>query len=161
MNKVIDDIIRNCIGYNYIIFIFYSYNLVILLKGEDIILVHTNSSNYNTINNNSQSTSTGLSRFNYADFVLLSSTISYAISEETSLDDLEILITFLGMISTDLTLLLIKRRRSVYNQQINQQADIDDETQDVSDDDANISLSRNLNTKTIKRVKRKKRKKIP
>ena len=46
-------------------------------------------------------------------------------------------------------------------QQINQQADIDDETQDVSDDDANISLSRNLNTKTIKRVKRKKRKKIP
>lgn len=98
-----------------------------------------------------------MSRFNYADFVLLSSTISYAISEETSLDDLEILITFLGMISTDLTLLLIKRRRSVYNQQ----ADIDDETQDVSDDDANISLSRNLNTKTIKRVKRKKRKKIP
>ena len=98
-----------------------------------------------------------MSRFNYADFVFLSSTISYAISEETSLDDLEILITFLGMISTDLTLLLIKRRRSVYNQQ----ADIDDETQDVSDDDANISLSRNLNTKTIKRVKRKKRKKIP
>lgn len=157
MNKVIDDIIRNCISYKYIIFIFHSYNLVILLKGEDIILVHTNSSNYNTINNNSQSTSTGLSRFSYADFVLLSSTISYAISEETSLDDLEILITFLGMISTDLTLLLIKRRRSVYNQQ----ADIDDETQDVSDDDANISLSRNLNTKTIKRVKRKKRKKIP
>lgn len=102
-----------------------------------------------------------MSRFNYADFVLLSSTISYAISEETSLDDLEILITFLGMISTDLTLLLIKRRRSVYNQQIDQQADIDDETQDVSDDDVNISLSRNLNTKTIKRVKRKKRKKIP
>jgi len=65
------------------------------------------------------------------------------------------------MISTDLTLLLIKRRRSVYNQQIDQQADIDNETQDVSDDDANISLSRNLNTKTIKRVKRKKRKKIP
>lgn len=91
----------------------------------------------------------------------MSSTISYAISEETSLDDLEILITFLGMISTDLTLLLIKRRRSVYNQQIDQQADIDDETQDVSDDDVNISLSRNLNTKTIKRVKRKKRKKIP
>ena len=102
-----------------------------------------------------------MSRFSYADFVLLSSTISYAISEETSLDDLEILITFLGMISTDLTLLLIKRRRSVYNQQINQQADIDDETQDVSDDDVNISLSRNLNTKTIKIVKRKKRKKIP
>ena len=138
MNKVIDDIIRNCIGYKYIISIFYSYNLVILLTGEDIILVHTNNSNYNTINNNSQSTSTGLSRFSYADFVLLSSTMSYAISEETSLDDLEILITFLGMISTDLTLLLIKRRRSVYNQQINQQADIDDETQDVSDDDANI-----------------------
>lgn len=65
------------------------------------------------------------------------------------------------MISTDLTLLLIKRRRSVYNQQIDQQADIDNETQDVSDDDANISLSRNLNTKTIKRVKRKKRKKVP
>ncbi len=102
-----------------------------------------------------------MSRFSYADFVLLSSTISYAISEETSLDDLEILITFLGMISTDLTLLLIKRRRSVYNQQIDQQADIDNETQDVSDDDANISLSRNLNTKTIKRVKRKKKKKIP
>ena len=102
-----------------------------------------------------------MSRFSYADFVLLSSTISYAISEETSLDDLEILITFLGMISTDLTLLLIKRRRSVYNQQIDQQADIEDETQDVSDDDVNISLSRNLNTKTIKKIKRKKRKKIP
>ena len=65
------------------------------------------------------------------------------------------------MISTDLTLLLIKRRRSFYNEQIDQQTDIDAETQDVSDDDANISLSRNLNTKTIKRVKRKKRKKIP
>lgn len=102
-----------------------------------------------------------MSRFSYADFVLLSSTISYAISEETSLDDLEILITFLGMISTDLTLLLIKKRRSLYNQQIDQQADIDDETQDVSDDDVNISLSRNLNTKTIRKIKRKKRKKIP
>ena len=65
------------------------------------------------------------------------------------------------MISTDLTLLLIKKRRSLYNQQTDQQADIDDETQDISDDDASISLSRNLNTKTIKRVKRKKRKKIP
>ena len=65
------------------------------------------------------------------------------------------------MISTDLTLLLIKRRRSVYNQQIDQQADIDNETQDISDDDANISLSRNLNTKTIKKIKRKKRKKVP
>jgi len=65
------------------------------------------------------------------------------------------------MISTNLTLLLIKRRRSVYNQQIDQQADIDNETQDVSDDDANISLSRNLNTKTIRKIKRKKRRKIP
>ena len=60
--------------------------------------------------NTSQNINTGLNSFSYADFVLLSSTISYAIAEEVSVEDLEILVTFLGMISADLALLTYKKR---------------------------------------------------
>ena len=42
--------------------------------------------------NTSQNINTGLNSFSYADFVLLSSTISYAIAEEVSVEDLEILV---------------------------------------------------------------------
>ena len=66
--------------------------------------------------NTSQNINTGLNSFSYADFVLLSSTISYAIAEVVSVEDLEILVTFLGMISADLALLLIKKGRLAASQ---------------------------------------------
>ena len=55
--------------------------------------------------NISQNINTGLNSFSYADFVLLSSTISYAIAEEVSVEDLEILVTFLGHLTNSFPML--------------------------------------------------------
>lgn len=63
--------------------------------------------------NTSQNINTGLNSFSYADFVLLSSTISYAIAEEVSVEDLEILVTFLGMISADRSSSTTYKKRSI------------------------------------------------
>ena len=83
--------------------------------------------------NTSQNINTGLNSFSYADFVLLSSTISYAIAEEVSVEDLEILVTFLGMISADLALLLIKKGRLAASQAA-QSTSIDTTTEETSED---------------------------
>ncbi|HSQ89743.1 hypothetical protein [Romboutsia sp.] len=61
-------------------------------------------------NSNSQEKdSLGLERFSYADYVLLSSTISYAISEELNDTDVNLILIFLGMVSADLAMLIAQR----------------------------------------------------
>ena len=104
-------------------------------------------------NNTSQNVNTGLNRFSYADFVLLSSTISYAIAEEVSVEDLEILITFLGMISGDLALLLIKKGRLAKSQAA-QSASIDIGTDETSEE-VESTLSRKSRPIRKKKIKKK------
>lgn len=50
-----------------------------------------------------------LYQFSYADYVLLSSTIAYAIGEDLNDADLDILIAFFGMITSDLAILRTRR----------------------------------------------------
>ena len=51
----------------------------------------------------------GLDRFSYADYVLLSSLLAYSIGEELNDVDLDLLIVFFSMISSDLALVRTKR----------------------------------------------------
>ena len=95
--------------------------------------IASTSASTGTSNNASQNVNTGLNSFSYADFVLLSSTISYAIAEEVSVEDLEILVTFLGMISSDLALLLIKKGRLAASQAV-QSTSIDTTTEETSEE---------------------------
>ena len=108
-------------------------------------------------NNTSQNTNTD--RFSYADFVLLSSTIAYAIAEEINVEDLEILITFLGMISGDLALLLIKKGR-LLSSQAAQNSSIDT-TSDKTSEDVEAALIRKSTHRKKKKIKKKiKRRKV-
>ncbi len=109
-------------------------------------------------NNSSQNVSIGLNRFSYSDFILLSSTISYAIAEEVSVEDLEILVTFLGMISGDLALLLIKKGRLARNQAA-QSASIDTTTDETSEEVESTLVKKSMNRKK-KRIKKKIKKKL-
>ncbi len=86
----------------------------------------------------------------------MSSTLSYAVSEELTSEDLEVLITFLGMISSDLALLLIKKRR----QQSAQQVGVISESQDASDvENVDSSTTRSSKTRKVKKRKKVKKKK--
>ena len=110
-------------------------------------------------NNTSQNTNTGLNRFSYADFVLLSSTIAYAIAEEINVEDLEILITFLGMISLYVYLLLIKKGR-LLSSQAAQNSSIDT-TSDKTSEDVEAALIRKSTHRKKKKIKKKiKRRKV-
>lgn len=101
-----------------------------------------------------QNVNTGLNSFSYADFVLLSSTISYAIAEEVSVEDLEILVTFLGMISADLALLLIKKGRLAASQAA-QSTSIDTTTEETSEE-VESTLVRKSKHRKKKKIKKKK-----
>ena len=104
--------------------------------------------------NTSQNINTGLNSFSYADFVLLSSTISYAIAEEVSVEDLERLVTFLGMISADLALLLIKKGRLAASQAA-KSTSIDTTTEETSED-VESTLVRKSRHRKKKKIKKKK-----
>lgn len=104
--------------------------------------------------NTYQNINTGLNSFSYADFVLLSSTISYAIAEEVSVEDLEILVTFLGMISADLALLLIKKGRLAASQAA-QSTSIDTTTEETSEE-VESTLVRKSRHRKKKKIKKKK-----
>ena len=62
------------------------------------------------------------------------------------------------MISSDLALLLIKKGREARSQLAAQEADIGSESDEVSDEDVGSSLSRNLKTKKVKKIKKRIRK---
>ena len=100
-----------------------------------------------------QNVNTGLNKFSYADFVLLSSTISYAIAEEVTVEDLEILVTFLGMISADLALLLIKKGRLAASQAT--QSTVVDTTTDETSEEIESTLVRKPRPRKKKKIKKK------
>lgn len=76
--------------------------------------IDTNSNKYLDSNNVSDINSNNkldlqLYKFSYADFVILSSTLAFAISENLNDSDIDILITFIGMVEADLALLRTRR----------------------------------------------------
>ncbi|QJA08348.1 hypothetical protein HF520_05025 [Romboutsia sp. CE17] len=121
----------------------------------------------NNINSNSTTQqSLGLASIGYADYVILSATLSYAIAEELNDLDLDMLIVFAGMITSDLALL--RTRRGIINgiNQANQQntgeeATIGGEETIFAGEDIAAQLSAVRGSKKkrrkIKKVKRKKK----
>lgn len=103
----------------------------------------------------------GLSRYTYTDYVILSSTIAYAIGEELSDEDLALLIVFLSQVSADLALIRTKRAIELSQSSANQveESDILD-VLDVEDtlDDIPILVRNKTKRKNIKKTKVKKKK---
>ncbi len=98
--------------------------------------------------NSSSSNEIKLNKFSYADYVLLSSTIAYALSEELNEADLELLVAFLGMISSDIAILLIKR-----GLEKNNTSALDDTVEDTSIEI--IDTSQRSPKKRYKKIRRK------
>lgn len=119
--------------------------------------------------NNSSNTASqqglGLASISYADYVILSATLSFAIAEELNDADLDMLIVFFGMVTSDLALLRTKRgiTNALSEQDTSEEAIIGSE--EASEGGESIaSLSSTLRgrsrkkSKRIKKVKKKKRK---
>ncbi|MCU9812871.1 hypothetical protein [Paraclostridium sp. AKS81] len=98
----------------------------------------------------------GLSRYTYADYVILSSTIAYAIGEELSDEDLALLIVFLSQVSADLALIRTKRAIELSQSGANQAEESDVlDVLDVEDtlDDIPILVRNKTKRKNIKNKK--------
>ncbi|MGL5313288.1 MAG: hypothetical protein ACRC92_08570 [Peptostreptococcaceae bacterium] len=106
-------------------------------------------------NSTSQDNGIGLQNLSYADFIVLSSVLSYAIAEELNDIDLDLFIVFLGMIQSDMATLRIQRGLK-NNGALN--ATID--TTDTGVKESTIQPVRHSSTRMIKRVKKKRRKMI-
>lgn len=59
--------------------------------------------------NNSNKKGFGLSNYSYVDYVILSATVAYALSDELNDEDLDFIVVFLSQITSDLALLRTKR----------------------------------------------------
>ncbi|MBO3446229.1 hypothetical protein [Clostridium sp. CCUG 7971] len=120
----------------------------------------TGNKNNNSCNNNlGKDKGLGLASFSYADFILLSSTISYALAEELNDADLALLIVFLGMVSADLALLTTqdKIKAALGSQQIEEDIVGEEEAEEGGLIGSTIvipTVGRNSKTKKRKRIKR-------
>jgi hypothetical protein len=103
----------------------------------------------------------GLKELSYADFVLLSSVAAYAISEDLNDTDLDLLIVFFSMLSSDLALARTKRGIFKAEQLKNNVSNTENSAVDSSIDTADEALVSDLSRRTKvkkKRVKIKKKK---
>lgn len=126
-----------------------------------------NSNNTNTSNNSKKTNQQGLglASISYADYVILSSTLSYAIAEELNDLDLDMLIVFVGMITSDLA--LIRTKRGILNgmaaKNTSEEAIIGSEEsseggESIVTAQASLRGKSRKKSKRIKKVKKKKRK---
>lgn len=101
----------------------------------------------------------GLSNYTYADFVILSSTLAYAISCELTDEDLDFFIVFLIQVSGDLALLRTKRG---YEQIAVKGSQVVGEEEILEEAEANEAVDVSLESGPLRHKKRKKvkRKKI-
>lgn len=106
----------------------------------------------NGTKNTSQKNVTGMQNWSYADFVVLSSVLAYAIAEELNDIDLDLFIVFLGSVQSDLATLRLQR--GIRNNKNDVIAEID--TADIGVEDISSQVSRRSKTKKIKRIKKKK-----
>lgn len=107
--------------------------------------------------NNKVNNDIGLDRFSYADFVLLSSTLAYAIFEELNDPDTDLLISFLSMMISDLALLRTQSAIALKKTQSSNQISKDNTADEiVSNDISEGSITRKLGVKKIKKKKLKK-----
>lgn len=117
--------------------------------------------NNNFCNNSNQDRDRGLglASFSYADFILLSSTIAYALAEELNDVDLALLIVFLGMVSSDLVLLRTQNRirMELDTGQPEEDVIVEEEVEEgslIGSTIATSTVGRNSKVKKRKRIKR-------
>ena len=119
--------------------------------------------------NNSSSTTSqqglGLASISYADYVILSATLSFAIAEELNDLDLDMLIVFFGMVTSDLALRRTKRgiTNALSSQDTSEEAIIgSEEASEGGESIASVSSAlrgkSRKKSKRIKKIKKKKRK---
>ncbi|CEO07147.1 Uncharacterised protein [[Clostridium] sordellii] len=104
----------------------------------------------------------GLAKFTYADYVILSSTLSYAVAEELNDDDLDFLLVFLSQIAADLALIRTKRgyEQKLLEEQVEQTVVEESSSIEIPEDDIVNELGRNTKKITKKKKIKKKRLKI-
>ncbi|GAA0090205.1 hypothetical protein UT300009_02310 [Paraclostridium bifermentans] len=111
-------------------------------------------------NCNNKKKGLGLSRYTYADYVILSSTLAYAIGEELNDEDLTLFIVFLGQISADLSLIRTKRGLLPVNLAGTQEEEdiiLAGETEQTIEDVTSAELTRSKKRKVKKRKIKKKK----
>ena len=116
--------------------------------------------------NNSSSTTSqqglGLASISYADYVILSATLSFAIAEELNDLDLDMIIVFFGMVTSDLALLRTKRgiTNALSAQDTSEEAIIgSEEASEGGESIASVSSAlRGKSRKKSKRIKKIKKK---
>ena len=111
--------------------------------------------NCNKIKNTSQKNTAGIQSWNYADFIVLSSVLAYAIAEELNDIDLDLFIVFLGSVQSDLATLRLQR--GIKNSKNNIIPEID--TTDIGVKDIASGALRQKRVKKVKKIRRKKYKK--
>lgn len=134
----------------------------------------SNYSNDKCMNNSDTSSTTkssttskqplGLAGISYADYIILSSTLSYAIAEELNDIDLDMLIVFTGMITSDLALLRTKRGIikgiNTINKNMAEEAIIGSEESTLAGENIDIQSANRGEIKKGKRIKKIKRRKL-
>lgn len=121
----------------------------------------SNSKSCNTQSSISNKKGFGLSNYSYADYIILSSTLSYAIAEELNDEDLDFLLIFLGQVEANLALLRTKRSYDLNKMSTQTQQDteaIDAVVEETGSEDVFIpNLVRNK--KKYKKIRKRKIKK--
>ncbi|GAA0711990.1 hypothetical protein GCM10008904_24790 [Paraclostridium ghonii] len=113
--------------------------------------------NYNCKNNKQNS---GLMNYTYAEYVILSSTLAYAIGEELNDADLTLFLVFLSQLSSDLSLIITKRgfENKEANNQSQQQAIVSEIlTEEDIENVTSYELTRGRKRKVKKRKVKKKK----
>lgn len=119
-----------------------------------------NTSNNNNSNCKNNKKNFGLMNYTYADYVILSSTLAYAIGEELDDADLTLFLVFLSQLSADLSLIITKRgllEKQSANQ--SQQQDIvseiesEEQVEDISSIESGKSRKRKVKKRKIKKKK--------
>lgn len=118
----------------------------------------------NNINNNcnckNNKQNSGLMNYTYAEYVILSSTLAYAIGEELNDADLTLFLVFLSQLSSDLSLIITKRglENKEANNQSQQQAIVSETlTEEDIENVTSYELTRGRKRKVKKRKVKKKK----
>ena len=112
----------------------------------------------NTINNancKNNKKNFGLMNYTYADYVILSSTLAYAIGEELDDTDLTLFLVFLSQLSADLSLIITKRglmEKQSDNQSIVPEIESEEQVDDINSTELGKSKKRK-----VKKIKKRKR----
>lgn len=106
----------------------------------------------NGTKNTSNKDTIGIQSWSYADFVVLSSVLAYAIAEELNDIDLDLFIVFLGSVQSDLATLRLQR--GIKNSKNNIIPEIS--TTDVGVEDIASGTLRKSKVRKVKKIRRKK-----